>query len=330
MQAVQDHGGSPAKWRKGDRFVIDSVKINGFVRLRALYDSDNVVGVLLTLWGSSFRRVEASSAPKVDPPTRETDTRPAADKTPQALPASQVVASAKFEAEKDEAPPTPASPPASLPATPASPTSGTTPTVAEEMPITSDYLLGAAHLLETGDMSPAEAAKLIRRSAMFIEESKLALGEMGQALQMVNFVSARTLRNIGVAAQDAGAAGAGQAVPSQPAEREESTRSFLLKKGDADVQEMHRRANEPRLERSTSGGSGTCNWGGTASGSAGSAERPKTREEMDKAREDRLKRLEAQQEEKKKEMAGAEEKSKSRDALFNRPFVGPTKQIGEH
>merc|ERR1712048_1540618 len=82
--------------------------------------------------------------------------------------------------------------------------------------------------------------------------------------------------------------------------QEEETKSFLVKKGDEELQEAFRAANEKRPTHVSGGSSG-----GALASSA------KTKDEMDQARMARLERLEAQQSEKKKEMDDATKKSKA-------------------
>merc|ERR1719188_829511 len=105
---------------------------------------------------------------------------------------------------------------------------------------------------------------------------------------------------------------------AHPGSQQESSRSFLIKKGDADVQEMHRAASSQRPS------AGVSNSGGTLSSSALS------KEEMMKARSARLAMLEAQQAEKKREIEEAEERGKARDSMFNRPFAGSAKPLGKY
>uniref|UniRef100_A0A7S2HUY5 Uncharacterized protein n=1 Tax=Zooxanthella nutricula TaxID=1333877 RepID=A0A7S2HUY5_9DINO len=144
-----------------------------------------------------------------------------------------------------------------------------------------------------------------------MEKLESVIQEFGQALQMVNLISGSTLRDaVG------GRGGVEQSPDAHPASRE-STRSFLLKKGDAETQELHKAASALRP-------SGNC--GGT--GSLSSSAKPLTKEEMDKARNARLAKLEEQQAQKQKEMEDAEERGKARDSLFNRPLTGPAKQLG--
>merc|ERR1712157_534933 len=112
------------------------------------------------------------------------------------------------------------------------------------------------------------------------------------------------------ALQGIGAAALGPSgVPAPAAARpkEEEPRSFMIKKGDADVQERHQRAQSGMLQRSVSGES-NASWGGSTSTAAA----PMSREDMEKARKARLEKLEAQQAEKKKQIQDAEEKQKSR------------------
>lgn len=90
--------------------------------------------------------------------------------------------------------------------------------------------------------------------------------------------------------------------------------SFMTKKGDSELAEIHRKANEKPTMASI-GGSGTM-----------SAE-TQTREQMDAARKARLERLEASQADKKKEQDIAATKSRAREALAKPLLV--TKRLGE-
>lgn len=102
------------------------------------------------------------------------------------------------------------------------------------------------------------------------------------------------------------------------AAKEEEPRSFLMKRGDVEMQEAHQQAQQqkPAAERSVSG-----------SGVASSVHM--TKEEMDKARRARAEKLERDQAEKARERQEAEAKSRSREALFNSPFAGATKPMGK-
>jgi len=103
------------------------------------------------------------------------------------------------------------------------------------------------------------------------------------------------------------------------AAKEEEPRSFLMKRGDVDMQEAHQQAQQqkPAAERSVSG-----------SGVASSVHM--TKEEMDKARRARAEKLERDQAKKARERQEAEAKSRSREALFNSPFAGAAKPMGKY
>eukprot|EP00928_Gymnodinium_smaydae_P032024 TRINITY_DN23312_c0_g1_i1.p1 TRINITY_DN23312_c0_g1~~TRINITY_DN23312_c0_g1_i1.p1 ORF type:complete len:427 (+),score=102.83 TRINITY_DN23312_c0_g1_i1:79-1281(+) len=170
-----------------------------------------------------------------------------------------------------------------------------------------------ADALENGSPMPRpeKLAAALRKAASHVENLEGVVSEFGKALHIVNMISANSLRGVGLPAGNSQEGGS----------HEDSGRSFLIKKGDADVQELHRAASTPTRPQSSSI---------SGSGSLSSAAKPMTKEEMDKARQARLQMLEKQQAEKRKEREDAEEKGKARDAMFNRPFVGPQKQMGQH
>lgn len=177
-----------------------------------------------------------------------------------------------------------------------------------------------------GPVPPAEKlAAAMREAASKLAALENVAQEFGQALHIVNMISANSLRSALNPEQAEG--GSSKSVLdslSAAQEKQEDTRSFLHKKGDSDLHELHRAAAQP-LARQTSGGSGI-----SGSGSCGSpTSKPMTKEEMDKARQARLAVLEAKQAEKKKEKEEAEERAKSREALFNQPFAGAPKPLGQ-
>jgi len=187
----------------------------------------------------------------------------------------------------------------------------------EEEEVTPDVLLAFARRLETGeaDAHPAELARLLRRTAARMQVFDSTVGEAGHALQLVNHLSATVLRSMNASLQG---------LPSQGQDtHQEATKSFLIKKGDADVQEAHRLA---ALQRpSTGGGSVNSHSGGVLSSSS----TPMTREAMDRARQARLQKLEQQQADKKKEQEDAAAKSRAKESMFDKPFVGPTRPLGK-
>jgi hypothetical protein len=178
-------------------------------------------------------------------------------------------------------------------------------------------LMAFAASLENGGPapSPAKLAELMRESASRMLILEGAIKEFGQALQMVNVISATSLRGgMGNLSSELGA----ESSPKSPSE--EGGRSFLLKKGDADLQELHQKAaSASPMIRTTSGTTG----GGTLSST------PMSKEDMDKARQARLAKLEALQSEKQKEKDDADEKSRARDAMFSRRD-DPRKPVLKH
>mmetsp|Transcript_123953 Transcript_123953/g.246788 ORF Transcript_123953/g.246788 Transcript_123953/m.246788 type:complete len:395 (+) Transcript_123953:48-1232(+) len=181
-------------------------------------------------------------------------------------------------------------------------------------------LMEYAELLERGGKVPEpwKQAQAVRDCATRMNRLEETVAHLGRGLQLVHAVSGGAL----------GAAPGGPEMPSadsHPAYRDDTTKSFLIKKGDAEVQELHRLANQPELKRQISGSSPSSTGGGGALSSES-----KSKEEMARAREARLAALEAKQAEKQKEREDAEEKSKARDAMFKSSFVGPAKPIGKH
>jgi hypothetical protein len=175
-------------------------------------------------------------------------------------------------------------------------------------------LLELAKSLENGtlDSHPAMLVATLKSIAARVESLEGNFAEASQALMLLNHLSARALQGLG-----AGGGGglAGLMGSNGSAQEEEAPRSFLVKKGDSELQELHRQP--PVLKRGSSGG-----------GVLSSASTPMSKEDMDKARKARLDRLEEQQASKKRELEEAEERSKSREAMFNRPFVGSAKPLG--
>lgn len=185
-------------------------------------------------------------------------------------------------------------------------------------------LLELAERIDAGlaDAHPGELAAVLRRVAGKVKALEGGLGEMGHMMEMMHMLSGRALQAFGGSDEGGGVprAQGGQQT------KEEVPRSFMVKKGDADIHEQHRLAASQRpshLVRQTSGGS-------PASGcTLSSGSTPMSKEEMDKARRARLERLEAQQAEKKKEQEEADLKAKSRDAMLNSFRVGPAKPLGK-
>eukprot|EP00930_Biecheleria_cincta_P068370 TRINITY_DN5575_c0_g1_i2.p1 TRINITY_DN5575_c0_g1~~TRINITY_DN5575_c0_g1_i2.p1 ORF type:complete len:426 (+),score=134.59 TRINITY_DN5575_c0_g1_i2:56-1333(+) len=175
-------------------------------------------------------------------------------------------------------------------------------------------LLELAKSLENGtlDCHPATLVAALRSVAARVESLEGNFAEASQALMLLNHLSARALQGLGAG----GGGGLAGLVGSNGSAQEEAPRSFLVKKGDSDLQELHRQP--PVLKRGTSGG-----------GTLSSASTPMSKEDMDKARKARLDKLEEQQASKKRELEEAEERSKSREAMFNRHFVGAAKPMGK-
>lgn len=186
---------------------------------------------------------------------------------------------------------------------------------------TAEGLLAYARMLEM-DNDEAPPAHVVAAAARVASSRISALEEVinnfSQALQMVNMVSAHSLRSVGAGGESQGSDDPTRGLSSPKAREEEPSKSFLLKKGDSDVQEKYKAS----LERTVSGSS--------TSGGVLSDSKTLTKEEMQQAREARLAVLEAKQDEKKKEQEEADEKTKAREAMFNRQFVGPSKPLGKH
>jgi len=105
----------------------------------------------------------------------------------------------------------------------------------------------------------------------------------------------------------------------QNAAKEEEPRSFLMKRGDVEMQEAHQHAQQNKPT------SGSITGSGVLSQSSGHM----TKEEMDRARRAHAEKLERDQAERAKERQEAEAKSRSREALFNTPFAGANKPMGK-
>eukprot|EP00929_Paragymnodinium_shiwhaense_P063984 TRINITY_DN32018_c0_g1_i1.p1 TRINITY_DN32018_c0_g1~~TRINITY_DN32018_c0_g1_i1.p1 ORF type:complete len:373 (-),score=105.45 TRINITY_DN32018_c0_g1_i1:180-1298(-) len=164
-------------------------------------------------------------------------------------------------------------------------------------------------------IAPEHTAHALRAAAEKIQSLEGVVRDSLQALHMMNIVSGTALQRALGEGGEGGSLASALAAKQDPEEH----RSFLMKKGDAATQELHAAASAVRPSMS----------GGTAGGGTLSS-KPTSREEMEQARKARLARLEADQASKKKAMEEAEEKSKSREAMFNRPNVGPAKQLGKH
>jgi len=160
--------------------------------------------------------------------------------------------------------------------------------------------------------SAAQLAHALRQAAARIGSLERALGDLGQTMQAISALSSRSLEGLG-GTQDGAAA---EAAASGDAE---ATRSFLVKKGDEDVQEQYRALAQARPTLA----SGVSAAGGTLNAEA------KTKDEMDQARRARLEKLEAMQAERKKQLEDADKRSKAHDALFSSSLVGPARPLGK-
>jgi hypothetical protein len=163
---------------------------------------------------------------------------------------------------------------------------------------------------------PEQLAKALREAAMRMAVLEQGMQQFGQALQVVNHISATVLRSSQGNSNGENGDSNEDSFPlrRQESNSSESERSFMHKRGDAETQELHQRASLARATSASVSASGTT--GGTT---------PVSKEEMEKARKARLDALEAQQRDKKKEKEEADEKGKAREAMFNRPFAGAAK-----
>lgn len=175
---------------------------------------------------------------------------------------------------------------------------------------TAEGLHALARRLDNSSSSvpPERTAQALRTAAEKMQSLEGTVKELAQALYMTHTFSAHALNKL--------VSEGGDAPTSKPAEGD--GRSFMFQKGDAETQEMHANAaaKRPTMTGGVIGG-GTC------------SSKPTSREEMEQARKARLARLEADQAQKKKEIEDANEKSKSREAMFKQN-VGPAKQLGQH
>lgn len=180
-----------------------------------------------------------------------------------------------------------------------------------------DGLQALARRLESNPaaFSVERTTQALRAAAEKIHALEDQKRELASTLYMMHMVSAQSLQKlVGEGSEGGGLQGAMQRQQS-----EGDGRSFMFQKGDADTMEMHAAASAKRPTM-TGGVIG----GGTLSS------KPTSREEMEQARKARLAKLEADQAEKRKEQEEAAEKSRSREAMFNRPNVGPAKPLGKH
>merc|ERR1712014_33443 len=97
-----------------------------------------------------------------------------------------------------------------------------------------------------------------------------AIGELGQTLRTVSTLSAQTLAMTG---QLGGDGGEPINVAAEGLAESDSTKSYMIKKGDEDVQEAHRAATSVRPSMTTG-----------VSGSGALSAEAKSKDEMDQAR----------------------------------------------
>lgn len=64
FEAICDHSATPSKWRKGEIFIVETIKANGFVRLQSRLN-DKKIGILLDLWRDNFQRVTTVVKPSM-------------------------------------------------------------------------------------------------------------------------------------------------------------------------------------------------------------------------------------------------------------------------
>jgi len=123
-----------------------------------------------------------------------------------------------------------------------------------------------------------EMVDLLRRISSRVQAVETECGEMRSMFEIMHMLSGRALQASGGLGGDEG--GPLRLRKAAQSEEEETTRSFMVKKGDAELQEQHRLAASQRpsqLTRQTSPGNPT---GGTLS----TASSPMSKEDMDKAR----------------------------------------------
>lgn len=170
---------------------------------------------------------------------------------------------------------------------------------------------------EAATPEPVQVAKLLRQAAARIGALEKHREDLGQTLRAVNSLTGRSLAAAGLLSTDDMPT---TQIVDASGDGEPRGQSYMIKKGDEDVQEAHRAAAQMR-PTTTSGG--TTGGGGALSGQA------KTREEMEQARRERLARLEQAQADKKREQDEAAAKTRARDALFQQPFASSAKPLGK-
>lgn len=180
---------------------------------------------------------------------------------------------------------------------------------AEEQVTTSDLLAMAQRLESEMDAPPEQLPQLLRRAAARIGTLEKTIGEFTQTLRAAHTLTGQALQSIELGIP----CDAGQLFTSYEHVMDgDASKSYLIKRGDEDLQEAHRATVQPRPVSSSG-----------AAGGALSAQ-ARTKEEMDQARLARLERLEAQQADKAREREEAATKARARDKLFEKPFVGKT------
>lgn len=263
----------------------------------------------------------ADDLPKFDPPARGDDGEPkkksprldaASDPSPAVeAPAAAAAETAALPEAATDKPAEAATDEQSADAAPGSPgkeqPSPSTPSYPQVDATTSAGLLAFASLIEgeTGPPPHFQLAELMRDAAQRMNNLENTVKELAQGMQMVNMISATTLRGLGASEGDGGSS-----PTSKPAD-EEGSRSFLIKKGDTDLQEKHAASSAP-MYRQVSGGA----TGGSQS-----------KEDMQKARQARLAALEKAQADKQKEKDDANERHRAREAMFNRRDEGKSKPL---
>jgi len=179
--------------------------------------------------------------------------------------------------------------------------------------VTGSDLLAMASRFEGAATSGAEelikeVAPLLRKAATRLGSLEKSVGELSQTLSAAHSMLGRGLAAAGVVGGD---------LPESDVTLGASMddKTFMVKKGDEELQAAHRAA---AVVRPVSG-----------SGAAGGPLGSKSKEEMEKARQARFQQLEAQQAEKRKEQDAAATKTKAREAMFEQRLGGPAKPLGK-
>mmetsp|Transcript_11136 Transcript_11136/g.25258 ORF Transcript_11136/g.25258 Transcript_11136/m.25258 type:complete len:260 (-) Transcript_11136:18-797(-) len=164
-----------------------------------------------------------------------------------------------------------------------------------------DQLLAASQRLDGA--SHTDTANLLRQAAERISGLERQKEQMAQTLMAIHNLASNGLQG-----------------GNEAAGGEAATRSFLVKKGDEDLQEAHRAAMAARAVAPVFAASGTAHGGALAATASA--------EDMAAAKEARVQHLQDQQAEKKRQQDEAESKNRSRDALFANMLGGPGKSLG--